>query len=85
MLSVRAFVIALAVFVVLVLAFDSGWVRSDPSLPGPSTSLLMLAVVFGVGAWVMQVGGRTERVPLLAGTALGCAAYVALHAIGYVP
>ena len=85
MLTGRALVIALAVFVVLVLAFDSGWVSRDPALPGTSLSLFMLAVVFAVGAWVMQAGGRTERVPLLVGTALGCAAYVALHAIGFAP
>ena len=54
-------------------------------MPNPSLSLGMLAVVFGVGAWVMQAGGRSQRVPLLVGTALGCAAYVALHAIGFAP
>ena len=54
-------------------------------MPSPSLSLGMLAVVFAVGAWVMQAGGRPQRVPLLVGTALGCAAYVALHAIGFAP
>ena len=85
MLSGRALAIAVAVLAVLWLAFDSQWVSSDPTMPSPSFSLGMLAVVFGVGAWVMQAGGRLQRVPLLAGTALGCAAYVALHAIGFAP
>ncbi len=85
MLSGRVLVIALAVLTVLWIAFDSSWVSPDPTLPGTTLSLLMLAVVFAVGAWVMQAGGRTERVPLLLGTALGCAAYVALHAIGFAP
>ena len=85
MLSGRVLAIAVAVLAVLWLAFDSKWVSSDPALPGPTASLGMLAVVFGVGAWVMQAGGRTRRVPLLLGTALGCAAYVALHVIGFAP
>ena len=74
MQSGRSFAIAIAVLAVLWFAFDSKWVSSDPTMPSPSLSLGMLAVVFSVGAWVMQ-----------AGTALGCAAYVALHALGVVP
>ena len=66
-------------------AFASGWASSDPAMPDPSTSLGVLAVVFGLGAWVMHAGGRPGRVPLLVGTALGCAAYVALHAMGVAP
>ncbi len=85
MLSGRALTIAVAVLAVLWLALDSKWVSSDPTMPNTSLSLGMLAVVFGIGAWVMQAGGRPERVPLLVGTALGCAIYVALHAIGVAP
>jgi hypothetical protein len=85
MRSGRSFAIAIAVLAVLYFAFDSKWVSSDPTMPSPSLSLGMLAVVFAVGAWVMQAGGRPQRVPLLVGTALGCAAYVALHAIGFAP
>jgi hypothetical protein len=85
MLSGRSFAIAVAVLAVLWFAFDSKWVSSDPTMPSPSLSIGMLAVVFGVGAWVMQAGGRAQRVPLLVGTALGCAAYVALHALGVAP
>jgi hypothetical protein len=85
MLSGRTLAIAVAVLAVLWLAFDSKWVSKDPTMPSPSLSLGMLAVVFAVGAWVMQAGGRPQRVPLLVGTALGCAAYVALHALGVAP
>jgi hypothetical protein len=85
MLSGRALTIAVAVLAVLWLALGSKWVSSDPAMPGTSLSLGMLAVVFGIGAWVMQAGGRSERVPLLVGTALGCAIYVALRAIGVAP
>ena len=85
MRSGRSFAIAIAVLAVLYFAFDSKWVSSDPTMPRPALSLGMLAVVFAVGAWVMQAGGRPQRVPLLVGTALGCAAYVALHAIGFAP
>jgi hypothetical protein len=85
MLSGRALAIAVAVLAVLWLAFDSKWVSSDPAMPDPALSLGMLAVVFGVGAWVMRAGGRPQRVPLLVGTALGCAAYVALHELGVAP
>jgi hypothetical protein len=85
MLSGRALAIALAVLAVLWAAFALRSVSSDPALPDPSTSLGVLAVVFGIGAWVMHAGGRPERVPLLVGTALGCAAYVVLHAVGIAP
>ena len=85
MLSGRALAIAVAVLAVLWLALDSKWVSSDPAMPGTSLSLGMLAVVFGIGAGVMQAAGRPERVPLLVGTALGCATYVALHALGVAP
>jgi hypothetical protein len=82
MVSGRALVIAAAVVAVLWLALDSGWLTAEPALPGTSTALGMLAVVFGIGAGVMRAGGQMHRVPLLVGVALGAAAYAILRALG---
>lgn len=83
MLSGRALAIALAVAAVLWLALDSGLVSSRPALPGTSGALATLAIVFGIGAWVMQQGGQLQRVPLLVGMALGVGAYALIHAVAY--
>jgi hypothetical protein len=82
MLSARAGTIALAVFVVLWIALDSGWMSAAPAPPGTSIALGMLAVVFGVGAWVMHAGGQAPRVPLLVGMALGAGAYALARSVG---
>ena len=34
-----------------------------------------LPAVFGVVAWAMQVGGRSDRAPLLAGLSIGVGGY----------
>ncbi len=71
----RIAAIAAAIAAVLWLCLDSG-LGGAPETPAvASVALLMLAAVFGTGAWVMRVGGRPERVPLLAGAAIGVAAY----------
>jgi hypothetical protein len=57
MLSERALVIAVAVAVVLWVALDSGWLRSEPALPGTSAALEALAALFAVSAWVMHTPG----------------------------
>ncbi len=82
MLTGRSLVIAAAVFAVLWLALDSGWMSDAPAPPGTSVALGMLAVVFGVGAWVMRAGGQLARVPLLVGMALGVGAYALVRVAG---
>ena len=81
MLSARSVIIALAVMAVLWLALDSGVLTTERALPGTSLALGMLAVVFGVGAWVMEVGGQVRRVPLLIGMALGTGGYALIRAL----
>lgn len=83
MSSTRSVVIALAVAAVLWLALDSGRLGADPAPPGVSAALAMLALVFGVGAFVMRAGGQAQRVPLLVGMALGTGAYALIHACAY--
>jgi hypothetical protein len=80
MLSSRAIAVAVAVFAVLWLALDSGLLTSEPAPPGTSVSLGMLAAVFGGGAFVMQQGGQTQRVPMLVGMALGTGGYALVRA-----
>jgi hypothetical protein len=82
MLSGRAVTIAVAVFAVLWIALDSGWMSATPAPAGTSVALGMLAAVFGIGAWVMQAGGQASRVPLLVGMALGAGAYALVRAAG---
>jgi hypothetical protein len=80
MLSSRAIAVAVAVFAVLWLALDSGLLTSEPAPPGTSVSLGMLAAVFGAGAFVMQQGGQTQRVPMLVGMALATGGYALVRA-----
>jgi hypothetical protein len=82
MLSTRALAVAVAVFVVLWVALDSGWMSAAPAPPGTSVALGMLAAVFGIGAWVMQAGGQLQRVPPLIGMALGAGTYALARAVG---
>ncbi len=83
MLSSRAIAVAVAVFFVLWLALDSGYLTAEPAPPGTSVSLGMLAAVFGVGAFVMQQGGQSQRVPLLVGMAIATGAYALLRTVGF--
>jgi len=71
--------IAAAVMAVLWAALDAGFGDSPPAPPVASAGLAILAVLFGAGAWVMRVGGRQERAPLLAGLSIGTIAYAVLR------
>lgn len=71
----RALLIGLGVAAILFVMLDSGAVTPDPVPAVVSLSLGALAALFGAGAWAMQVGGRPERAPLLAGLALGAGGY----------
>jgi hypothetical protein len=82
MITGRSGAIALAVFTVLWIALDSGWMTREPAPEGTSVALGMLAAVFGVGALVMRAGGQAARVPLLVGMALGAGAYALMRATG---
>ena len=75
----RVAAITAAVTSVLWLCLDSGIGDTTPAPGVTSVALLLVAAVFGVGSWVMRVGGRPERVPLLAGLAIGAAAYAIIR------
>lgn len=74
----RIVVVGAAVLAVLWVAFDAS-VTGSPPVPGTTPALAVLSALFGFGAWMMQVGGRPERAPLLAGLCLGTGAYVVLQ------
>lgn len=71
--------IAGAVALVLWASLDSRLGGAPPAPPILSAALAVLAVLFGVGAWAMRIGGRPERAPLLAGLATGIGVYALLR------
>lgn len=71
----RVAAIAGMVVAVLWASLDAGFGGTEPAPGIASAGLLVLAALFGAGAWAMQIGGRRERAPLLAGLAIGAAAY----------
>jgi hypothetical protein len=71
----RVAAVAAAVATVLWLSLDSGVGGITPAPPLASSALVILALLFGAGAWAMTVSGRNERAPLLAGLAIGVGAY----------
>ena len=68
-----------AVVAVLWFCLDSGVGDTQPAPGAASAALLIFAFVFATGAWVMRVGGRHERVPMLAGLSIGAAAYALIR------
>jgi len=77
--ALRAIATAAAIGGLLWLMLDSGRVTPEPAPAGVSASLGALGFLFGLGAFVMQAGGRPERVPLLAGLAAGVGGYALLR------
>jgi hypothetical protein len=75
----RIAAITAAVATVLWVCLDAGIGDTPPAPGAASVALLILAGVFGTGVWVMQVGGRPERAPLLAGLSIGAAAYALIR------
>ena len=71
----RVAAIACAVAAVLWAALDAGFGGTEPAPAVASAGLADLAVLCGACAWVMRVGGRSERAPLLAGLAVGAGVY----------
>ena len=75
----RIAAIAASVALVLWASLDSGMGGAPPAPAVMSVALLVLALLFGVGAWAMRAGGRSERAPLLAGLAIGIGSYALLR------
>jgi hypothetical protein len=70
--------VAAIAMVVLYVAFDAG---VTPAAPGTSAALLGLALVFGIGACIFSLAGRSERSPSAAGLAAGLALYAVLRIV----
>jgi hypothetical protein len=79
--EVRVVGVAVSAATVLWLMLDSRLVSPEPGPRFMSLSLLGLAALFGAGAWAMAMGGRRERVPLLAGVAIGVGGYAVLRLV----
>jgi hypothetical protein len=79
--EIRVAGIGFAVALVLWLMLDSRLVSPEAGPRFLSLSLAGLAALFGLGAWAMQVGGRKERAPFLAGVAIGVGGYAVLRLV----
>lgn len=75
MVAARVLATAAAVAALVWLMLDSRVVTPDRAPAMTSVSLGGLALLFGVGAWAMTVGGERSKSPLLAGLSLGLGAY----------
>jgi hypothetical protein len=74
-MAARVAAIAAGVAIVLWLMLDSRVVQPERAAPATSAALVVLALIFGGGAWATAVGGQRERTPLLAGMAAGVGGY----------
>jgi len=70
---------ALGVMLVLYTALDAAVLTPERATGHASYALIALALLFGLGAWAMEVGGREERSPMYAGLALGTGLYGVLR------
>jgi hypothetical protein len=77
----RVAAVAGGIGALLYVALDSGIFATEPAPAIASVSLAVLALLFGLGAWAMHVGGKPERSPLLGGLALGVGAYALLRLV----
>jgi hypothetical protein len=75
--------IAGAVGALLYVMLDSGIVRSEGAPKVMSVSLLVLALLFTVGAWTAGFGNKPARRPMLTGLALGLASYAVLRLFAF--
>lgn len=64
-----------AIALLVWLMLDSGLVTPVRAARSTSAALVILAVLFGLGAWGASVGGQRDRSPLLASVALGVGGY----------
>jgi hypothetical protein len=79
----RVLGIAAAVGAVLYVMLDSGVVRPEGAPKVLSVSLLVLSLIFTVGAWTAGIGNQPKRRPILAGLALGLATYAVLRLFAF--
>ena len=75
--------IAAAVGAVLYVMLDSGVMRPEGPPKVISVTLIVLALVFTLGAWTAGFGGQPERRPMMVGLALGLASYGVLRLFAF--
>ena len=78
----RVLGIAAAVGVVLYVMLDSGVVRPEGTPKVMSVTLIVLALVFTLGAWTAGFS-NPERRPMMVGLALGLASYAVLRLVAF--
>lgn len=81
--SSRIVGVAAAVGAVLYVMLDSGVVRPEGTPKVMSVTLIVLALVFTLGAWTSGFGHQPERRPMLVGLALGLASYAVLRLFAF--
>ena len=79
----RVLGIAAAVAAVLYVMLDSGVVRPEGTPKVISVTLIVLALVFTLGAWTAGFSGQPERRPMMVGLALGLASYAVLRLFAF--
>jgi hypothetical protein len=79
----RVLGIAGAVGAVLYVMLDSGIVRPEGTPKVMSVTLIVLALVFTLGAWTAGFGNQPERRPMMAGLAVGLAGYAVLRLFAF--
>jgi drug/metabolite transporter (DMT)-like permease len=83
MLPSRVLGIAAAVGAVLYVMLDSGVVRPEGTPKVMSVTLIVLALVFTLGAWTSGFGSQPERRPMMVGLALGVASYAVVRLFAF--
>jgi drug/metabolite transporter (DMT)-like permease len=79
----RVLGVAAAVGAVLYVMLDSGIIRPEGTPKVMSVTLIVLALVFTLGTWTASFGGQPNRQPMMAGLALGLAAYAVLRLVAF--
>jgi len=80
-MTARVAAMAAGIGAFLWLMLDSGVMTPERAARATSAALVMLAALFGLGAWATSVGGQREKSPLLAGLALGVGGYALLRLV----
>lgn len=83
MAASRVLGVAAAVGAVLYVMLDSGIVRPEGTPRVMSVTLLVLALIFTIGSWTASFGNQPNRQPMMAGLALGLAAYAILRLVAF--
>ena len=82
-MSARVPAVAGVIAAILYVMLDSGVIRPEAAPRVVSVSLVVLAVIFGVGSWTSSIGGQRSRSSTLAGLAVGVAGYAIVRLFAF--